>query len=67
MKFESGEGVKEYISNFLIIIFFDGKREVLLKDNKVYITLVTVPGLQSLISPKAVRSLIYGTSTKLGQ
>ena len=47
--------------------FFDGKAGVLLKETKVYITLVTTPGVHSLVSPKVARSLIYDTSTKVGQ
>ena len=47
--------------------FFDSRAGVLLKETKVYITLVTTPGVHSLVSPKAARSLIYDTSTKVGQ
>ena len=51
----------------IYIYFFGWKAGVLLIETKVYITLVTALGLHSLVSPKADRSLIYGTSTKLGQ
>ena len=46
--------------------FFYRKAGVLLKETKVYSTLVTTPGEHSLVSPKAARSLIYDTSTKVG-
>ena len=49
----------------LFFFFFDGKAGVLLKETKVYITLVTTPGVHSLVSPKAARSLIYDISTKV--
>ena len=45
----------------------DGKAGVLLKETNFYITLVTTPGVHSLVSPKAARSLIYDASTKVGQ
>ena len=50
-----------------IYIFFGRKRGYYLKETKVYITLVAALGIQSLVSPKAARSLIYNTSTKVGQ
>ena len=53
--------------NGIFFFFFDGKAGVLLKETKVYITLVTTPGGHSQVSPKAARSLIYDTSTKVGQ
>ena len=46
--------------------FFYRKAGILLKETKVYSTLVTTPGVHSLVSPKAARSLIYDTSTKVG-
>ena len=45
------------------LFFFDRKVGVLLKETKVYITLVATLG----VSPKAARSLIYDTTTKVGQ
>ena len=50
-----------------IFFFFDGKSGGIIERTKVYITLVITPGVHSLVSPKAARSPIYDTSTKVGQ
>ena len=52
---------------FWIFFFFEVKREVLFNYKLVHITTSTAPGVQSLVSPRPVRSLIYATVTKLGQ
>ena len=56
-----------YVLFYFILFYFDRKAGVLLKETKVYITLVATPGVHSLVSPNAARSLIYDTSTKVGQ
>ena len=46
--------------------FFYGKREVLFNYKLVHITTSAAPGVQNLVSPRPVKSLIYDTVTKLG-
>ena len=49
----------------VIIFFFYGKWKVLFNYRLVHITISAALGIQSLVSPRLVRSLIFATVTKL--
>ena len=49
----------------VIIFFFYGKWKVLFNYRLVHITISAALGIQSLVSPRLVRSLIFVTVTKL--
>ena len=49
----------------LLLFFFYGKWKVLFNYKLVHITISAAPGIQSLVSPRLVRSLIFATVTKL--